>query len=153
MYINPDKTNLFCLEINFLGHHISTCGIKADSKKADRILVWPQPKSATDVHAFLGLVCYLAAFLPSLAEHTGILTELTTKDADKSFPPWTDRYQSAFDSIKSIVTSCECLTTIDLSKLPDYKIFVTTDTSNKCSGAVLSFGTNWETARPVISTQ
>lgn len=90
MYINPDKTNLFCLEINFLGHHISIHGIEADSKKADRILAWPQPKSATDVHTFLGLVCYLAAFLPSLAEHTGILMELTTKDAEKSFPPWTD---------------------------------------------------------------
>lgn len=36
-----------------------------------------------------------------------------------------------------------------LSKLPNYKIFVTTEASDKHSGAVLSFGTNWETARPV----
>jgi len=101
------------------------------------------------VHAFLGLVHYLAAFLPSLAEHTGTLTELTTKDSEKTFPTWTDRYQTAFDSIKSIVTSRECLTTINLTKLPKYKIFVTTDASDKRSGAVLSFGTTWETACPV----
>jgi len=31
----------------------------------------------------------------------------------------------------------------------DYKIFVTTDTSDKCSGAVLSFGSSWESACPV----
>ena len=48
-----------------------------------------------------------------------------------------------------IVTSQECLTTINLTKLPKYKIFVTTSTSNKCSGAVLSFGTTWETVHPV----
>ena len=149
LYVNPEKTHVFCLEIDFLGHHISARGIEADAKKADRIIAWPIPKSATDVRAFLGLVRYLAAFLPSLAEHTCILTELTMKDSEKNFPRWTARHQSAFDSVKSIVTSRECLTTIDLSKLPEYKIFVTTDASDKRSGAVLSFGTDWESARPV----
>ena len=120
-----------------------------DLKKADHILAWPQPKSATDVCAFLGLVCYLAVFLPSLADHTGTLTELTTKDSKKTFPTWTDHYQTAFDSIKSIITSQESLTTIDLTKLPKYKIFVTTDASDKRSGTILSFGTTWETVRPV----
>ena len=75
-------------------------------------------------------------FLPSLVEYTGVLTELTTKEAEKAFLPWTDHYQSTFDSVKNIVISRECLTTIDLSKLPEYKIFVTTDASNKCSGAI-----------------
>jgi len=149
LYVNPEKTHLFCLEINFLGHHISPQGMEADPKKADCILAWPKPKSATNVHVFLGLVHYLAAFLPSLAEHTGILMELTMKDAEKRFPPWTDCYQLAFDSNQSIITSCKCLTTIDLSKLPEYKIFVTTDASDKCLGAVLSFGINWESAQPV----
>jgi len=77
LYVNPDKTSLFCTEIDFLGHHISTCGIEADNKKVDRILNWLQPKSTSEVRGFLGLVHYIAAFLPSLADHTGILTELT----------------------------------------------------------------------------
>ena len=33
--------------------------------------------------------------------------------------------------------------------MPDHKIYVTTDASDKCSGAVLSFGQSWETVRPV----
>ena len=81
LYVNPEKMHLFCLEIDFLGHHISMCGIEVDAKKADHIVTWPQPKTATDVCAFLGLVRYLSAFLPSLTEHTGILTELTTKES------------------------------------------------------------------------
>ena len=131
LYVNPDKTNLFCLEINFLGHHISARGIEADNKKADRILNWPMPKSATEARAFLGLVRYLADFLPALAEYTGILTELMTTVSEKNFPKWTEHYQMAFDSVKKIVVSHECLTTIDLTKMPENKIFVTTDASDK----------------------
>lgn len=149
LYVNPDKMHLFCLEIDFLGHHISSCGIEADSKKADWIVNWPIPKSATDARSFLGLVRYLADFLPSLAEYTGILTELTTLAAEKNFLAWSDRYQQAFDSVKSIVIGRECLTTVDLSKMLEYKIFVTTDASDKCSGAVLSFGKTWASARPI----
>ena len=140
---------LFCTEINLLGHQISAHSIEADNKKAEKIVNWPIPKSATEAQSFLGLVRYLADLLPSLAEYTGILTELMTKEAEKAFPPWTDHYQSTFDSVKNIVISCECLTTIDLSKLPEYKIFVTTDASNRCSGAILSFGKSWSSARPV----
>ena len=142
-------THLFCIEIIFLEHHISTRDIEADDKKVDRILNWPQLKSPSEARGFLGLVRYIAAFLPVLVDHTGVLTELTTKEAERSFLSWTPRYQEAFDEIKKIVMSRDCLTTIDFTKMPDHKIFVTTDTSNRCSGAVLSFGSSWETACPV----
>ena len=78
-----------------------------------------------------------------------ICASIHLKNAEKKFPVWTDHYQLAFDAIKSIVVSRECLTTIDLSKLPKYKIFVTTDASDKRSGAVLSFGKSWSSACPV----
>jgi RNase H-like domain found in reverse transcriptase len=39
--------------------------------------------------------------------------------------------------------------TIDFSQMPENKIYVTTDASDTCSGALLSFGPSWETARPV----
>lgn len=48
-----------------------------------------------------------------------------------------------------IVVSRECLTVIDHGKLNENKIFMTTDASNKATGAVLSFGPTWETAQPV----
>ena len=87
LYVNPDKTHLFCTEIDLLGHHISVRGIEADTKKVDKILNWPIPKSPSEVRGFLGLVRYIAAFLPTLADHTGVLTELTTKNSEKNFPP------------------------------------------------------------------
>jgi hypothetical protein len=149
LYCNPQKTFLYCHEINFLGHTISARGIEADTSKTDRITDWPVPRSATQVRQFLGLVRYISAFLPRISQHTAILTELTHKECDKNFPEWLPQHNTAFEAIKQIVTSRECLTTIDLEKLPKYKIFLSTDASDLCSGAVLSFGTTWETARPV----
>ena len=129
LYCNPSKTKLFCTEIHFLGHRISTRGIEPDEGKADRIKNWPRPKSASDVRSFLGLVRYLSSFLPKLASFTVILDELTKKECDKVFPGWQERHQHAFDSIKRLVCSTECLTTIDPSLMPQHKIFVTTDAS------------------------
>jgi hypothetical protein len=86
LYCNPKKTKLFCSEIHFLGHRISARGVEPDEGKADRIKNWPIPKSSSDVRSFLGLVRYLAAFLPKLAKYTVTLDELTRKECAKTFP-------------------------------------------------------------------
>lgn len=149
LYLNPRKCKLFKLEVNFLGHHISGRGIEANSGKVDRILQWPVPKSATDVRAFLGLVRYIAAYLPQLAEHSRILTPLTKKEFKTNFPKWTNEMNFTFEAIKKLVVSRECLTVIDHDAPGINKIFVTTDASDWRTGAVLSFGPTWEKAQPV----
>lgn len=140
LYVSEKKTNLFQIEIIFLGHRISAKGIEADTKKVDATLSWPVPKSSTETCSFLGLLCYISAFLPKLADFMVVLGNLTTKEADKHFPKWSDAHQAAFDSIKKLVISHKCLTTIDLGLLPTHNIYVMTDASDYCSGAVLSFG-------------
>ena len=149
LYLNPKKSKFFCSKIHFLGHQISAKGVEAYEGKADWIWNWPTPSCTKHVCSFLGLVRYLSAFLPRLADHTSILDELTMKDCDKNFPTWLEQHQTAFDNIKQLIVSKACLTTIDPSLMPRYKIFVTTDTSNTGSGAVLSFGPTYETSRLV----
>ena len=149
LYLNPKKSKLFCSEIRFLGHRISARGVEADEGKADQIRNWLTPSCAKHIRSFLGLVRYLSVFLPKLADHTSILDELTTKECDKNFPTWSERHQTVFDNIKRLMVSKACLTTIDPSLMPRFKIFVTTDASDTGSGAVLSFGQTYETARPV----
>ena len=109
---------------------------------------WPRPKSATEVRRFLGLVRYLSAFLPKLAIQSEILTALTLKACKKNFPEWTQEYENAFEAIKNIVVSRECLTVIDHADKTK-NIYLTTDASDTVSGVVLSFGPSWEKARPV----
>ena len=105
--------SIFCHQIGLLGHHIYACGIKPQSSKCDKIMKWPTLWSATDVRSFLGLVRYIAGFLPKLIDHTMILAPLTTKDAHKNFPAWTSDHDFAFKSIKALVCDAECLTVID----------------------------------------
>jgi hypothetical protein len=149
LYCNAKKSKFYLTELIFLGHRISQRGIEACSSKVDKILSWPTPKTATDVRSFLGLVRYISAFLPHLAEHTAILTPLTTKDCEKIFPEWCPAHQEAFDAIKALVVSRECLTVIDHTAPGNNRIFVTCDASDLRTGAVLSWGPTWETARPV----
>src|SRR5713101_1667900 len=105
LYFNLDKCKFFLLELDFLGHHISCHGIEPHSSKVEKVLQWPVPKSATNVCAFLGLVRYMASFLPKLADFTTVLTPLTTKEARSNFPEWTADHQFAFEAIKSLVVS------------------------------------------------
>jgi len=76
------------------------------------------------------------------------LNILTIKASEHCFSTWTAEHQRAFDSIKSIVISHNCLVSIDHDN-KTRKIYITTDASDRCLGAVLSFGDDWETARPV----
>jgi hypothetical protein len=129
LYCSLKKSMLFSTEVDFLGHHISTRGIKADSSKVTRILKWPAPTTAKDVRQFLGLVHYISAFLPSLAEYTTILTPLIKMECNTVFPTWTSTHQYAFDVIKRLVVSRDCLTTINHESPEENKIFVTCDAS------------------------
>ena len=105
LYCSPKKTFLFCNSIDFLGHYISVTCIKADSSKAQHILDWPALKSTTNVRAFLELMQCLAQFLPWLTELTQVLTLLTMKNTDHAWPSWSTDHQTAFDTIKVLITS------------------------------------------------
>ena len=110
------------------------------------IQAWPVPQCAKDVRQFLGLVQYLAAFLLRLAEHCSVLTPLMTKEAQKDWPGWMNQHQVAFQNIKDIVLSTECLMMIDHEDMGGWRIFITCDVSDQRTGACLSFGETWEAA-------
>ena len=130
LYCSVKKSCLFAQDINFLGHHISQRGIEADVKKVKHILNWPIPKNAMEVHTFLGLVQYMAGFLPLLTDHTLVLTPLTHKMADTSFPAWDSMHQITFDAIKALVIGKDCLTTIDHNNMGHNKIYLTCNPSD-----------------------
>ena len=58
LFCNPKKCSFYLLELDFLGHHISACGVEANSSKVDRIMSWPIPQNSTDVRSFLGHRCF-----------------------------------------------------------------------------------------------
>ena len=71
------------------------------------------------------------------------------KEAKRNFPTWNADHQAAFEGIKALVISRECLTVINHENPGENKVFVTCNASDWRTGAMLSFGPTWETARPV----
>ena len=145
----PKKMSLFLEEVDFLGHQISICGIKVDPGKIEKILNWRSPWSGKEVHTFLGLVQYISAFLPKLAEYTSVLTPLTLKSCDVLFPPWTLQHEATFLVIRDLILGADCLTMIDHDNPGTKKNWVTCDVSQWRMGACLSFGETWESMWPV----
>ena len=137
LFCNKKKCQSFMMELNFLGHHISACGIELNSSKIQRILNWPTPGNSTDIYTFLGPVCYIVNFLPTLANYTHVLTPLLTKEGKSNFV-WNEMHQITFESIKSLVVSINCLTVIDHCD-PNNKIFMACDASDWQTGVCLSF--------------
>jgi hypothetical protein len=68
------------------------------------------------------------------------MTALMTKMAELHFPEWTGKHERAFTTIKNLVISLQCLTTIDHDNPGENKIFITCDASDYATGAVLSWG-------------
>lgn len=60
-----------------LGHIIDDNGIHPDVDKLQRIRDWRVPHNYHDVQRFVGLVNYMANFLPDITMYTALLKSMT----------------------------------------------------------------------------
>ena len=147
--IKPKKTYFFQSSMVYLGHVLSKDGISPNPEKVSRVKDWPVPKSAIEVHSFLGLASYYCRFIPQFAKWANPMHELihpiTTKKkyAGVKVPPlahnlppfqWTPEHQESFDKLK------EALTVAPVLSYPDYSkpFILEMDASLKGLRAVLS---------------
>ena len=68
--LNKTKCQIRKQSIVFLGHIISSEGIKIDPSRTEAITKMPLPRSVNELQRFLGLVNYQGKFIPNLADHT-----------------------------------------------------------------------------------
>ena len=95
--LNPEKCTLFRTEVAFLGHVLSPDGVAADPEKVSQVAQWPVPRTAKELHSFLGLASFFRKFVRSFAEIAAPLFTLTSKEVDFR---WTDEAQEAFERLK-----------------------------------------------------
>ena len=73
---------LFCQEaIDYLGHIVSTSGVRADPQKTEAMVRWPTPQTTKQLQGFLGLMGYYRWFILEYASLAAPLTDLLCKDA------------------------------------------------------------------------
>ncbi|GJP82049.1 hypothetical protein CLOP_g12174, partial [Closterium sp. NIES-67] len=115
-------------ELEFLGHVISTEGIRIDLKKLRAIQEWKPPTNLQQLQSFLGFVNYVRRFIPNMAGLTGPLTDLLQKG---TFYEWGEKQQAAFEALKKLLMAPPVLHIAD----PERPFEVITDASDIAIGA------------------
>ena len=82
-----------------LGHIITNAGIHACADKMQKIRDWQQPHNFHKVQRFLGLVQYLAHFMPDVTAYTSPLT-MCVRNGRQFI--WTLLYDKCLESIKAL---------------------------------------------------
>jgi hypothetical protein len=126
-----------------LGHRIDDRGLHADDDKLTRVLEWRSPRSHNEVQRLLGLIQYLANFLPDIAHFTSPLESICRNGLSFFWRPF---HQLCLERIKSIIRKTPILKPIDVNN-PD-PIWVINDVSVVGVGAVYGQGKDWKTCRP-----
>jgi hypothetical protein len=73
LYLEKAKCDLYSKCMDCLGHLIDDRGLHADSDKMVCIHNWHIPRNQKEVQRFLGLIQYLAQFMPDVTLYTGPL--------------------------------------------------------------------------------
>lgn len=128
--INSKKMNLRQKEVKFMGHVISSDGLKPDPDKITAIENMPRPRSKQELMSLLGFINYLAKFLPHLAQVSQPLRDLTTKNVQFVWSPIHDR---AFTKVKRLISNHPVLKYYDINE----EVTLQCDASEKGLGATL----------------
>ncbi|CAI7849896.1 unnamed protein product [Closterium sp. NIES-54] len=130
LYAKLSKCTFTRSSIGFLGHVISSKGIAMDPAKVQCLAGWPAPRTVAELQSFIGLAKYYRKFVFNFSHICAPLTDLFHQGA--AFQ-WGRPQQTAFNSIKSALTSAPVLTVAD----PSCPYFIWTDASDVAVGAIL----------------
>ena len=111
--LNPDKIKLRLQEVPFIGHLLTPQGLIPDPAKVEAILKMPLPTDVKSLRRALGMVNYLAKFLPNLSSCCEILRQLSRKDVEWH---WEDRHEEAWKELMKSITQAPVLAFFDPEK-------------------------------------
>ena len=129
--LNRDKCKFLLEELAYIGHRITTKGVKPDPAKVAAITAMKSPKNGEEVRRFLGHINYLSKFIPNCSAECEPLRRLSgVKDSEFV---WHEDQDRAFKTIKDFITSTETLKYFNVNQ----PVVVQTDASTDGLGAVL----------------
>ncbi|KAL8625389.1 hypothetical protein ACOMHN_044532 [Nucella lapillus] len=128
--LNKEKADLKKQSITFLGHLVTSNGLKIDPEKLEAVGDMPKPMDVEGVRRFCYFINYLAKFVPKLSEVLEPIRQLTKDDIPWM---WTATHDQAFATVQKLVTEAPVLAFYD----PTEELQIQCDTSQSGLGAVL----------------
>ena len=80
--LNKNKCHIKQHEISYVGYILSKDGVKPDPKKTEAIAAMPAPKNREKLQRFIGMLTYLAKFIPNLSQVASPLKTLLEKEIE-----------------------------------------------------------------------
>ena len=99
--LNPKKLQLSKQEVPYIGHLLTPDGLKPDPNKVKAILEMPTPTEKQSLQRLLGMITYLAKFLPNLSDVTEPLRRLLDRDVEWH---WDHEHENALTQVKQLIT-------------------------------------------------
>ena len=106
LYSQASKCAFVREEALFLGHSVSSSGIRVDSRKIDLISAWPTPSSPKEVRSFVRLANYYRRFVDGFSDMASPLTKLQSQSAAWQ---WGPSEQRSFEAPKAFFTAAPVL--------------------------------------------
>ena len=131
MVVQRPKCVFGVSEITFLGHHVSSAGIKPLPDRVAAVRDFPVPDSKKSLQTFLGMINFYHRFMPHLANKLHPLHELC-KGKGQAIT-WTKECETAFQLAKSALASATLLQ----HPVPGCQLAITVDASDFAAGGSL----------------
>ena len=90
-------------EVQYLGHLISSEGVKPDPNNTAKVRDFPVPSTVKQVRSFIGLCSYYRRLIPGFAKIAAPLQSMVKKDQKKIV--WNDEAHDAFQKLKTLLIS------------------------------------------------
>ena len=142
-YLEQEKCDLYAEKLDCLGHIIDHKGVHTDRDKMSRICSWRMPKSLNEVQRFVGLVEYLAQFMPEVSAYAMPLMGI---QRNRHPFKWREVHDQCFQMIKDLACKYLILKPIDPRK--EEPIWLVCDTSLYGVSTLYGQGNDWRTCCP-----
>lgn len=134
--IKPSKCEFFKSQVEYLGHIVSSTGIRKTDEYVKKIADYPRPTTVGELREFLGLINFQRKFLPMCSEVQKPLSCLTGGRRSKALV-WTTEMTKAFCRLKEDMGHDMELAYPDYSSEAE-KIELWVDASGRGAGAYLA---------------
>ena len=136
LVVNKTKCEFGKMELDFLGHHVTTTGASPLPTKVSAIRDFPCPTTNKGLETFLGMINFYRRFLPSAARILGPLHAALgalPKSPKVQTLQWTTPMTCAFNSSKDLLADTSML----VYPRESAPTALTVDASDKAVGGVL----------------